>query len=145
MALSNLENITVAKRLEAVKPAYSQDYFQPGPNFALFNFGPGFRVWQRPYQSMIIDLMSKATTGDAAALGLLESIFDRVFIKNSDGVPRTFQIDGLDRTLANGDDWCLHKTVADLIQQKALLLGYSITNTTAADYAANGVVETFGD
>lgn len=145
MALTNLENIVVAKKLEAVKAAYSQDYFQPGLNFALNNFGPGFRVWQRPYQAMILDLMSKAVAADAAALALLTTTLGRAYIKNSDGIPRTFIVDGLPRTLANGDDWCLHLTVINLIKQQAALLGYNITDTTDADYALNGVVETFGD
>lgn len=145
MALSNFENISVAKRLEAAKDAYSKDYFQPGLSFALFNFGPGFRVWQSPYQAMILDLMSKATAADAAALALLTDSLGRAYIKNSDGTPRTFQVDGSPRTLAAGDDWCLHLSVINLIKQQAALLGYNITDTTDADYAINGVVETFGD
>ncbi len=146
MALSNFENITVAKCLEQVKPELSQNYFQPGPGIAILNFGPGFRVWQRSYDSMILDLMDKAVNlGDAAALALLTDNLGRAYIKNSDGVSRTFKVDGLDRTLASGDDWCLHLSVINLIKQQAALLGYNITDTTDVDYAANGVVETFGD
>ena len=145
MALSNFENISVAKRLEAAKDAYSKDYFQPGLSFALFNFGPGFRVWQQPYQAMVIDLMSKAVTADAAALALLTNSLGRAYIQNSDGVAREFFIDGLPRTLAPGAVWCLHLTVIDLIKQQAVRLGYNIIDSTDAQYAAAGLVETFGD
>lgn len=145
MALTNLENITVAKKLEAVKGAYSQDYFQPGLNFALTNFGPGFRVWQRPYQAMILDLMSKAVAADAAALALLTTTLGRAYIQNSDGVSREFFVDGLPRTIAAGAVWSLHLTVVDLIKQQAVRLGYNIIDSTDAQYAAAGLVETFGD
>lgn len=145
MALSNLENLTIAQSLAGTKDKIIQNYFQPALGLGIINFGPGFRVWQHYYDAMILDLMSKAVAADAIALSYLELLLNRVFIKNSDAVTRTFTVDGLDRSLASGADWCLHITVADLIQQQAARLGYSITNTTAADYATNGVVETFGD
>lgn len=147
MALTNLENYVVAIGLEGAKTAYIQNYLQPGLGIGIINFGPAFRNWQRTYDSMILDLMDKATAGvpDAAALSLLDTSFGRVFIKNSDGVTRTFFIDGLPRSIATGKDWCLHKSVADLVKLQASQLGYNITDTTAADYVTNGLIETFGD
>lgn len=145
MALSNFENITIAQSLEGTKDKIIQNYFQPGLGLGIVNFGPGFRAWQNYYDAMILDLMSKAVAADAVALDILDTQLNRVFIKNSDGVTRTYFIDGLPRSIATGKDWCLHKTVADLVQQQAAQLGFSMTNTTAADYAANGLVETFGD
>lgn len=148
MALSNFENITVAKCLEHIKPELSQNYFQPGPGIAILNFGPGFRVWQRTYDSMILDLMDKAVNlADAGALALLTDNLGRAYIENTDGVAREFMVDGLPRVIGAGEIWCLHLTVINLIKQQAALLGYGIADATDVAYAVigTGLVVTFGD
>lgn len=145
MALSNFENLTIAQSLVGTKDKIIQNYFQPGLALGIINFGPGFRAWQNYYDAMILDLMSKAVAADAVALAMLTTQLNRVYIRNADGVTRDFFIDGLVRSIPTGKVWCLDKSVADLVQQQARQLGFNIPITTDADYAANGLVETFGD